>query len=104
MMARALAQGTAQLPEVSFDEAAGPIGKTTQEAIRAGILRGTGAAIEGLVRDARRIVGSRAPVFVTGGDVMNILPSVPDRLRSRCGYPDLVLEGLGSAYFGRQGR
>jgi len=102
MMARALAQGTAQLAEVSLDEAAGSIGKTTQEAIRAGILHGTSAAIEGLIRDARWIVGSRAPVFVTGGDVMNIFPYVTDRFRNWCRYPDLVLEGLGIAYFERQ--
>jgi len=100
MMARALAEGTALLPEISPSEHAPAVGTNTQEAISAGIIRGTAGAVAALIQEMRQTVGSGAPVFLTGGTAPWIAPHLsPDCRRI---FPNLVLEGLVLAY--RQSR
>jgi len=106
MMARALAEGTALLPEISPTvgpfgaEHAPAVGTNTQEAISAGLIRGTAGAVAALIREMRQTVGSGVPVFLTGGTAPWIAPHLsPDCRRI---VPNLVLEGLVLAY--RQSR
>ena len=70
LIARALNEGTAQLPQVVLDQnnAPSPIGKNTQEAITAGIFWGLIGSINELVRQQRLVLGDSTPVYVSGGD------------------------------------
>ncbi|MBM4018957.1 MAG: type III pantothenate kinase [Planctomycetes bacterium] len=102
MMARALAGGTALLPEVALPEIAPGIGRTSEEAIAAGILHGTGGAVATLVLLAGKLLGGNAAVLLTGGDAPRLARFLPPD----CGkvFPDLVLEGLAIAYRERPAR
>ena len=111
MMARALADGTAQLPHVEGGAAPeSVIGKSTEEAILAGLVHGTAGALDSLVAGAMMEVGLHAHVLVTGGDArVPESPAPPGQslpppwrspvLRRKSEIvPDLVLEGLVMAY------
>jgi len=98
LMARALAEGTSRLPEVAAMEhalGATPVmpGRSTQDAIVAGIGWGIRGAIARLVEEARGALGGEADVILTGGwrsIVMNDLPGAID-------MPELVLAGIALA-------
>jgi len=96
LMARALADGTARLPEVSMPTEAPAVGKNTREAIAAGVLRGAAGAVAALIEGMRKTVGRRAPVLLTGGDAPRLVPYLPSDCRDV--VPNLVLEGLVIAY------
>ncbi len=111
VLARALARGTAQLPEVAPGPAASAVGKSTEEAIRAGAWFGWQGGVLALLGAALSEVGDDAPVFLTGGDRDALAPEVPALIASGCGggkrsakrgrcevVPELVLEGLVLAY------
>ncbi len=96
MMARALAEGAAQLPKVAIGPAESVIGRNTEDAIRAGIVHGSDGALAALIAGAQAVAGQGATVILTGGDAP--LPGSPVL---RPGYkvrPDLVLAGLVMAY------
>lgn len=70
VMARGLAEGTAQLPLVPPDRLfmSGPsIGKNTEAAIRSGVMRALPAAVSGLVGFLSDEMGGTGRVFLTGG-------------------------------------
>jgi len=109
LMARALAEGTAQVPMVEPPgpgEPLGPaIGRNTRAAVRAGLVRGWPAAVGAVVEAVRTELGAGpVPVVVTGGDALRLSPEAlgapaavpadgsagPAVVR----VPDLVLEGL----------
>jgi len=96
MMARALARGTALLPETAMPERVPGIGKNTEQAIAAGILHGAAGAVANLIIVASEVVGSEAAVFLTGGDAARLAEFLPPDCRDVT--PDLVLEGLAFAY------
>lgn len=96
LMARALADGTAQLPPVDLPADAPPVGRSTEQAIAAGVLVGAAGAVAALVAGARRSVGPDAPVLVTGGGAGRLVAHLPADCRQV--VPDLVLEGLVIAY------
>lgn len=100
LMARALAQGTAALPEVRLDETPPPIGANTGQAIAAGLVHGAAGAVARLIDAARERLGAAARVILTGGDAARIAPLLaPDCRDVR---PNLVLEGLVTAYLERE--
>jgi type III pantothenate kinase len=82
LMARALHEHTALLPEVEPARARSPLGRHTHDAIRAGI----SFAAEGLIRTALSRHAGR--VFGTGGD------AAPYRDLFDEVVPDLALEGV----------
>jgi len=86
LMARALHEHTALLPEVEPARMASPVGRHTRDAIRAGI----SFAAEGLVRSA--LARTRGRVFGTGGDAP-LFRDLFDVL-----VPDLALEGVVRSY------
>lgn len=92
LQARALRNGTAQLPEVRPVRAKRAIGRHTREALEAGISLG----VEGLLREGlRRIereLGTKPLVFGTGGDA----PLFKDLFVEVA--PHLALEGLDASY------
>ena len=101
LAARALSQGTAVLPEVTlYDESPdlpSAIGSSTESALAAGILRGSRAALIGLIADAsaemlRRDPGAPAPALALGGGAASAgwSAGIAADLRE----PDLVLHAL----------
>jgi pantothenate kinase type III len=95
-MARALADGTSRLPAVAALERSMPPpmpGRSTHEAIAAGIGWGMQGAIGRLVDEARRAVGADAEVFLTGGWRGAVRAALPDAID----MPDLVLAGIALA-------
>lgn len=86
LMARALHDHTALLPEVEPARMKSPVGRHTRDAIRAGI----SFAAEGLIRAA--LARSRGRVFGTGGDAP-LFRDLFDAL-----VPDLALEGVVKSY------
>lgn len=96
LMARSLADGTSLLPEVAaLGEAPPPDmpGRSTNEAIAAGIGFGIRGGVARLVAEARRAVGGDAEVFLTGG----WRAAVHGELAGAVEMPDLVLTGLALA-------
>jgi type III pantothenate kinase len=96
MAARALSEGTALLPEIPLPAAAPAVGRSTEEAIAAGVIHGAAGAVTGLIDGARRVVGAGAKVVLTGGDAARVAAHLPPDCREV--RPDLVLEGLLVAY------
>jgi type III pantothenate kinase len=96
LMARALAEGTSRLPAVAaLDQSVPPAmpGRSTQEAIAAGIGWGIRGAICRLVEEARAAVGADADVVLTGG----WRGAVRDALPGAIEMPELVLAGIAMA-------
>jgi type III pantothenate kinase len=98
MMAEALAEGTAQLPHVVPAGRVPVIGRSTEGAMIAGVLSGAAGAVTNLIAQARKVVGDRAHVFLSGGDAKRLAGLLP---RDCCDIAaNLVLEGLILAYRG----
>ncbi|MFM8705521.1 MAG: type III pantothenate kinase, partial [Planctomycetia bacterium] len=97
LMARALAEGTSKLPAVAAlqEQEAPPAmpGRSTHEAIAAGIGWGIRGAIARLVEEARGAVGAKADVILTGG----WRGAVRDALPGAIEMPELVLAGIALA-------
>ena len=86
LMARALHEHTALLPEIEPVRRRSPVGRDTREAIEAGI----SLAAEGLIRTA--LHRHRGRVFGTGGDAA-LFRDLFDEL-----VPELGLEGIARSY------
>jgi type III pantothenate kinase len=86
LMARALHDHTARLPEIEPARRRSPLGRHTREAIEAGI----SFAAEGLIKTA--LARSRGRVFGTGGDA----PPFRDLFDEL--VPELGLEGIVESY------
>lgn len=67
LLRRALREGTAQLPVVALEAPLVRLGKSTDEAVRAGLMYGFLAAMEGLVRGLRADEASEMTLVLTGG-------------------------------------
>ena len=96
LLARSLADGTSLLPEVSSLGHASPPpmpGRSTTNAIAAGIGFGIRGAICRLVDEARRDLGTEADIFLTGG-WRGVIRGEFSNARE---FPDLVLFGIGIA-------
>jgi type III pantothenate kinase len=96
LMARALAEGTSRLPAVAA-LAAGHVpampGRSTEEAIAAGVGLGMRGAVAWLVAEARRALGGEPCTILTGGWARSVRDVVPDAFE----VPDLVLCGIALA-------
>jgi type III pantothenate kinase len=86
LMARALHDYTARLPEVEPKRMRSPLGRHTRDAIRAGV----SFAAEGLIRES--LARHQGRVFGTGGDA-RLYQDLFDVL-----VPDLALEGVARSW------
>lgn len=96
LMARALAEGTSRLPAVAALEQKSPPkmpGRSTQEAIAAGIGWGIRGAIARLVTEARAGLDTEADVILTGGWRSAVRDALPGAIE----MPELVLAGIALA-------
>lgn len=95
LLARALATGTARLPEVSPRPGARALGRVTEEALEAGIVVGFRGAAGRLVEElAREAELHDAPVVLTGGAAEFLLEPEPFTTRPLRLEPDLLQHGL----------
>ncbi|MDJ0973618.1 MAG: type III pantothenate kinase [Planctomycetota bacterium] len=90
--ARALASGTARLPEVELAGDVSMPAKHTEEAIRAGLRLGAAGAVERLLEEAG--VEEGTPVYVTGQDAAHLAPHLRRPVRT---VPGLGLLGVALA-------
>ena len=96
LMARALAEGTSLLPAVAaLEQKTPPVmpGRSTQDAIAAGIGWGIRGAIARLVEEARASIGVEADVILTGGWRGVVRDALPGAIE----MPELVLAGIALA-------
>jgi type III pantothenate kinase len=96
LWARALADGTSRLPAVAALERSDPPpmpGRSTHEAIAAGIGWGIRGAVARLVAEGRAALGGEADVILTGGWANAVRDAVPGAIE----IPELVLAGIALA-------
>ncbi|MGI8906109.1 MAG: type III pantothenate kinase [Candidatus Sumerlaeaceae bacterium] len=91
LIAAALTNNTAALPQVEIQGSVNAIAKTTEEGIRAGIVFGLAGGIERLVKEVCQQLGYTPLVVATGGGARHLkgVCSVVDQFN-----PDLTLVGL----------
>ncbi len=95
LAARALANFTARLPEVEVRQIPDPVGKNTNDAIRAGLYWGTVGAINELVRRTSEAIAEAPVVYITGGEAALLAAQLE---RPAVLIADLTLHGLKQAY------
>jgi type III pantothenate kinase len=89
---RALIGTTAQLPATTLSPASRALGRSTQAAMRAGVLLQFQGGVREIVQRLRREVGAPTPVIVTGGQARHLKGM---RGLGRVAFrPLLVFEGL----------
>jgi type III pantothenate kinase len=88
----ALYRRAAKLPRVELAEPRALIGKSTVEAVRAGIIFGFAGQVEGIVGRLREELGDDTPVLATGGLAGALIPMVRARVDGL--DPRLTLTGL----------
>jgi len=96
LQARSLVMGTEALPQIELnsDSAIELPAKNTAAAIRAGIILGTAAALDGLIRRyacSSAVSENQFQVVLTGGDARTLCPHLR---QSHELIPNLVCEGL----------
>jgi type III pantothenate kinase len=98
LIARAMNQGTAQLPVVEIGAAEVPAawGNATEPAVAAGVFWGAVGAARELVDRQRRELGGEVEVIWTGGAAELLSRQIEPGARI---VPDLVLKGLARAAF-----
>ncbi len=91
----ALAQGTAQLPQVSLEVPPSVIGKNTVDSMRSGVIYGNAAMVDGMIERINEEMGEQLPVYATGG----LAPVIAVHCRHEMKLePHLVLKGLHILY------
>ncbi|GIV05151.1 MAG: type III pantothenate kinase [Fimbriimonadales bacterium] len=91
LMLESLAGRTARLPRIAIEGACQPLGKSTPESLRSGVILGSVGAIEHLIRLFKQELGDEAQVIATGGLATRFAPHCPSIQRVE---PMLTLEGL----------
>lgn len=91
----ALGIRTSQLPHLGLDQPRGLIGTNTQESMKAGIVHGTAAMLDGLIDRMNEMLKKPAAVVATGSIAESILPYCK---RNITYDSDLMMRGLWLLY------
>lgn len=92
---KALASGTAQLPQIGLEAPRSVIGKNTVDCMRSGIVFGHAAMIDGMIERYIEELGYEPKVYATGG----LAPAIIPHCKHEITYDDhLVLKGLNIIY------
>ncbi|MBN1886289.1 MAG: type III pantothenate kinase [Candidatus Krumholzibacteriota bacterium] len=92
LLLSSLHRGTGALPELDTIGQDAPLpGRSTREAIAAGVLRGLAAAVRGLVDASLAVLGDNVPVLLTGGAAGPAGAGLGPETRRE---PDLIFLGL----------
>lgn len=97
MSLKALASGTALLPETHQAKPESALGRNTIEAMHSGTYYGALGAVREIVERIQESLGAGAAVFVTGGDAPLYQRDLPAKWTIE---PELTIEGLRLAYEG----
>ena len=92
---KALASGTAQLPQISLEATHSVIGKNTVDCMRSGVVFGNASMIDGMIDRFNAEIGCPLPVYATGGLSQSIIPHCNHDITLDA---DLVLKGLNILY------
>lgn len=92
---KALASGTAQLPQISLEAPKSVIGKNTIDCMRSGVVFGNASMIDGMIDRFNKEMGEELKVLATGGLSQTII--------CHCNHDiildeNMVLEGLNILY------
>ena len=88
---KALASGTAQLPQISLEAPKSVLGKNTIDCMRSGVVYGNACMIDGMIDRFYDEVGEKLQVIATGGLAESIVPYCKAEIRLD---KDLLLKGL----------
>ncbi len=91
----ALASGTSQLPNVSFDPPDKCIGTNTIDSMKSGIILGAASMIDGMIERFQDELGYKATVVATGGIAPSVVPLCRHKIIVN---DDLLLYGLAAIY------
>ena len=92
---KALASGTAQLPQVGLEAPPSVIAKNTVDCIRSGIVFGNAGIVDGMIDRINAAMGRELPVIATGGLSSVIIPHCTHKITMD---GQLVLRGLYAIY------
>lgn len=92
---KALASGTAQLPQISLEAPKSVIGKNTVDCMKSGIVFGNASLIDGMIDRFCEEMGESLPVYGTGGLSSTILCHCKHDITLD---PDMILKGLNILY------
>lgn len=88
---KALAGGTAQLPQISLEAPERVMGRNTEDCMRSGIIYGNAAMIDGMIERIEEEQGSKPALVATGGLSRAIIPYCKHNIILD---DDLILKGL----------
>ena len=92
---KALASGTAQLPQISLEAPKSVVGKNTIDCMRSGVVFGNAAMLDGMLGRYMDEIGEKIPVFATGG----LSPTIVCHCRHDITLDEnLILKGLNILY------
>ncbi len=92
---KALASGTAQLPQISLEAPKSVMGKNTVDCMKSGIVFGNASMIDGMLDRFNEEMGEELPVYGTGGLASTILPHCKHSITLDS---DMLLKGLNILY------
>lgn len=92
---KALASGTAQLPQISLEAPKSVIGKNTVDCMLSGVVYGNASLIDGMLDRYMEEIGDDFRIFATGGLSESIIPHCKHDITIDA---DLVLKGLNILY------
>ncbi len=92
---KALASGTAQLPQISLEAPSSVIGKNTADCMRSGAVFGNASMIDGMIDRFNEEMGYELKLIATGGLSKTIIKHCKHNIISD---DDLVLKGLNILY------
>ncbi|MFA5765197.1 MAG: type III pantothenate kinase [Bacilli bacterium] len=90
-----LIKKASRLEEVNIERPKSVVGKDTVSAIQSGMIFGTSALIDGLIKQLKKEKGG-SPVIITGGEARFILTALEEKAYYE---EDLMLEGLKYIYY-----
>ena len=71
---KALASGTAQLPQISLEAPPSPLGKNTADCMRSGVVFGNASMIDGMIDRIEKELGYKTTIIATGGLAQFLIP------------------------------
>ncbi len=92
---KALAGGTAQLPQISLDAPDKVLGRNTEACMRSGIIFGNASMIDGMIDRIEDELGLKVTLVATGGLSNAIIPYCKHEIEID---KDLILKGLNIIY------
>lgn len=88
---KALAGGTAQLPQISMDSPGKVIAKNTVECMQSGIIYGNASLVDGMIDRICDEIGEMGSFVATGGLAETVIPHCKHHIKID---DDLILKGL----------